>query len=116
MKGFRCETLKIENTFRFRFVYIIYILQMFWSLFLLVLPPAQAYSFCPNCIYSSGTADKCNLFKQHPLYKDNPEVNFIGKEICGEKGKYFIREEKDEPNIVRKNHLFREKIIRIERD
>lgn len=91
---------------------------MFWTLFFLVLPKVQAYSFCPNCIYSSGTADKCNLFKQHPLYKDNPEVNFIGKEICGEKGKYFIREEKDghEESLVQKNNLFKEKIMRIVRD
>lgn len=66
-------------------------------LFHLMIPTTNVYAFhfCPKCIHSSGTKDKCNLFKQHPLYRDNPEVNFIGKEICGEKGKYFTSDEKD---------------------
>lgn len=92
-------------------------------LFLLLSPSHEAYSFCPKCIYSSGRTDTCNLFKQHPLCKDNPEVNFIGKEICGEKGKYFkcVRgDEEEEDNHGNKentkNQVYKEEIIRMIRD
>lgn len=93
----------------------------FTLLFLLVLPKGQkAYSFCPNCIHSSGRANTCNLFKQHPLYKDNPDANFIGKEICGEKGKYFRRSEEEEENNGSKGEKnekeYKEKVIRMIRD
>jgi len=91
---------------------------MYFTVLFFILPPAiQAYSFCPKCIHSSGTKDKCNLFTQHPLFKDNPEVNFIGKEICGEKGKYFVSEEiKDELKETSSSDIFQEKIMRIVRD
>ena len=62
-------------------------------LFCMVLP-VHSYSFCKNCIhYNSDKIDtviNCNLFRNHPLYKDRQDVDFIGKEICSEKGKYFI--------------------------
>jgi hypothetical protein len=49
------------------------------------------------------------------LFKDYPEVNFIGKEICGEKGKYFSGGE-DQENDGTKETLFQEKIMRMVRD
>ena len=90
---------------------------MYLTLLFFVFPlPVQAYSFCPKCIHSSGAKDRCDLFKQHPLFKDVVEVNFIGKEICGEKGKYFSEEkEKDEKDDV-EIPLFQEKIMRMVRD
>ena len=53
------------------------------------------YSFCPNCVHFTTeiqiqTNPQCNLFKSHPLFKDRIDVDFIGKEICTIKGKYFI--------------------------
>ena len=45
------------------------------------------YTFCRNCIHYDS--HQCNLFKKHPIFKDRPDVDFLGKEICGEKGKYF---------------------------
>ena len=59
-----------------------------------------SYPFCPNCVYyyhyttSSSTTitptkPNCSLFKNHPLFKDRPDVDFIGKEICTTDGKYF---------------------------
>jgi len=91
------------------------------ALLLFVFPlPVQAYSFCPKCIHSSGTKDRCDLFKQHPLFKDVVEVNFIGKEICGEKGKYFSCMEEEKTNKDEKDDveapLFQEKIMRMVRD
>jgi hypothetical protein len=52
------------------------------------------------------------------LFKDYPEVNFIGKEICGEKGKYFSGGEDKEQveNDGTKETLFQEKIMRMVRD
>jgi hypothetical protein len=54
----------------------------------------NSYPFCPNCIHFTKTGStktpNCDLFKTHPLYKDMQDVDFLGKEICGEKGKYFI--------------------------
>lgn len=52
----------------------------------------SSYSFCPNCIHYTKTINtpNCNLFKIHPLFKDRIDVDSIGKEICSEKGKYFI--------------------------
>ena len=93
---------------------------MYFTLLLFVFPlPVHAYSFCPKCIHSSGAKDRCDLFKQHPLFKDVVEVNFIGKEICGEKGKYFScgdekknKDEKDDVEIP----LFQETIMRMVRD
>jgi hypothetical protein len=51
-----------------------------------------SYPFCPNCIHYTKTinAPNCNLFMTHPLFKDRIDVDLIGKEICSEKGKYFI--------------------------
>lgn len=95
---------------------------MFFTLLFLLYPhyPIQSYSFCPDCIHSSGRANTCNLFKQHPLYKDNPDANFIGKEICGEKGKYFRRgvdEEETNGSKGEKNEKeYKEKVIRMIRD
>lgn len=91
---------------------------MYLTLILFIFPiPVQAYSFCPKCIHSSGTTNTCNLFKQHPLFKDYPEVNFIGKEICGEKGKYFSGGDKEKmDDDGTKETLFQEKIMRMVRD
>ena len=53
----------------------------------------HSYSFCPNCVHFTTEIHKnpqCNLFKSHPLFKDRLDVDFIGKEICTIKGKYFI--------------------------
>ncbi len=56
----------------------------------------NSYSFCSSCIHFTQTGSvpsrhpNCNLFKEHPLFKDRPDVDFIGKEICSDKGKYFI--------------------------
>jgi hypothetical protein len=59
-----------------------------------------SYSFCPKCIHYTKTdaavTPTCNLFRTHPLFKDRPDVDFLGKEICGEKGKYFFQEGVDE--------------------
>ena len=99
---------------------------MYLTLLFFVFPlPVQAYSFCPKCIHSSGAKDRCDLFKQHPLFKDVVEANFIGKEICGEKGKYFrCGDDKDKENEKEDNKeddvevplLFQEKIMRMVRD
>jgi len=56
----------------------------------------NSYSFCSTCIHFtqsdsvSSRQPNCNLFKTHPLFVDRQDVDFIGKEICGDKGKYFI--------------------------
>ena len=56
----------------------------------------NSYSFCSSCIHFTQTGSvssrhpNCNLFKKHPLFKDRQDVDFIGKEICSDKGKYFI--------------------------
>ena len=56
----------------------------------------NSYSFCSKCIHFtqsdtvSSKHPNCNLFKTHPLFKEWQDVDFIGKEICGDKGKYFI--------------------------
>ena len=56
----------------------------------------NSYSFCSKCIHftqsdsASSRHPNCNLFKKHPLFKDIQDVDFIGKEICSDKGKYFI--------------------------
>jgi hypothetical protein len=51
-----------------------------------------SYPFCPDCIHYTKTVNtpNCNLFRTHPLFKDRIDVDSIGKEICSEKGKYFI--------------------------
>ena len=51
-----------------------------------------SYPFCPNCIHYTKTVNtpNCDLFRTHPLFKDRIDVDSIGKEICSEKGKYFI--------------------------
>lgn len=72
-------------------------------IFILTFPSSfQSYPFCPKCVYyyhyttssSSSTTitptkPNCSLFKNHPLFKDRPDVDFIGKEICTTDGKYF---------------------------
>ena len=56
----------------------------------------NSYSFCSKCIHFtqsdsvSSIQPNCNLFKKHPLFVDRHDVDFIGKEICSDKGKYFI--------------------------
>ena len=74
-------------------------------LLFLLISTVHSYSFCPKCVHfyitdpsmASKTKPNCNLFKENPLFKDRPDVDFIGKEICTEKGKYFksLSEEKD---------------------
>ena len=57
-----------------------------------IYPVIHSYSFCPNCVHFPEEIQKkpqCNLFKNHPLFKDRGDVDFIGKEICTIKGKHF---------------------------
>lgn len=93
---------------------------MYFNLLFLFLPTIHSYSFCPNCKHSDGSDVKCDLFKQHPLYKDHPDVHSVGKEICGAKGKYFISGGKKENagrDIKEQNtHLFKGNFKRIVRD
>lgn len=65
-------------------------------LIFLMISTVSSYSFCPKCVHfyittheEKKTKPNCNLFKDHPLFKERPDVDFIGKEICTEKGKYF---------------------------
>lgn len=90
---------------------------MFFTLLYVIFPlPSNGYSFCPTCIHSSGTINRCDLFKPHPLFKDNPEISAIGKEICGEKGKYFRCEDNQKEGERINETLFQEKIMRMVRD
>lgn len=68
-----------------------------------------SYSFCPKCVHYSiatketnpTTKPNCDLFKNHTLFKDRPDVDFIGKEICTTEGKYYkLREEEGGEFIV----------------
>ena len=65
-----------------------------------IISVTYSYSFCPKCIHytkkDAAVTPTCNLFRTHPLFKDRPDVDFLGKEICGEKGKYFFQEGGDE--------------------
>jgi hypothetical protein len=65
---------------------------MFIFILLCMVATTPSYPFCPNCIHYTKTvnAPNCNLFRTHPLFKDRIDVDSIGKEICSEKGKYFI--------------------------
>ena len=59
----------------------------------------HSYTFCPNCVHFTKevqTIHNCNLFKSHLLFKDRLDVDFIGKEICTIKGKYFIHKNETE--------------------
>ncbi len=70
-------------------MYIMFLYILWWWWFKLI--ETNAYSFCPNCLHQCPKkTDQCDLFRTHPLFKDRPDVDIIGKEICGEKGKYFI--------------------------
>ncbi len=59
------------------------------------------YSFCPKCIHHyttqrvNPTKPNCNLFHNNTLFRDLIDVDFLGKEICTTKGKYFISKEKE---------------------
>lgn len=75
----------------------------------------HSYSFCPKCVHflegineisdiHSQVNPRCNLFKSHPLFKDRIDVNFIGKEICTIKGKYFIPQNE---TILDKSTIFK---------
>lgn len=77
------------------------------ALFFLIATAAsvRSYPFCPKCVHyyhttttstTPSTKPNCSLFKNHPLFKDRPDVDFIGKEICTTDGKYF----KPKPNNV----------------
>jgi hypothetical protein len=66
---------------------------------------SRSYPFCPKCVHyyittttnTPSTKPNCSLFKNHPLFKDRPDVDFIGKEICTTDGKYFkIKKEEGE--------------------
>ncbi len=67
---------------------------------------AQSYPFCPNCVHyyvttttndeNPKTKPNCSLLKKHPLFKDRPDVDFIGREICTTKGKYWKYFKSDE--------------------
>lgn len=73
------------------------ILHLFWVVPMIT----YAYPFCPKCVHSTPqekVTQLCNLFKAHPLFKDRVDVDSIGKEICGEKGKYFLNAGKPENN------------------
>ena len=64
---------------------------------LMLFVQVHSYPFCPKCVHyyttttstTPSTKPKCSLFKNHPLFKDRPDVDFIGKEICTTDGKYF---------------------------
>ena len=82
--------------------------KLFFVIFIIT-TTIQSYSFCPKCVHyyttttntntnSTPTKPNCNLFKRNPLFKDRPDVDFIGKEICTIKGKYFKPEVKDDDN------------------
>lgn len=66
----------------------------------------RSYPFCPKCVHyyttttTPSTKPNCSLFKNHPLFKDRPDVDFIGKEICTTDGKYFKPKVEDEEFIV----------------
>ena len=68
-------------------------------LILLCMIKTHSYSFCPNCLNCKRT-DSCDLLQMHPLFKDRPDIDFMGKEICSEKGKYFISSLKTENNSM----------------
>ncbi len=64
------------------------------ALFSLFIAALQSYPFCPKCVHyytsvTSYTKPCCNLFRNHTLFKDRNDVDFIGMEICTVKGKYF---------------------------
>ena len=61
-------------------------------LFCMMVATTPSYPFCPNCIHYTKTVNtpNCDLFKTHPLFNNRIDVDSIGKEICSEKGKYFI--------------------------
>ena len=75
----------------------------------LIVVSVSSYSFCPKCVHYSiatketnpTTKPNCDLFKNHTLFKDRPDVDFIGKEICTTEGKYYkLREEEGGEFIV----------------
>ena len=65
---------------------------MFIFILFCMMVTTHSYPFCPNCIHYTETANtpNCDLFKTHPLFTNRIDVDSIGKEICSEKGKYFI--------------------------
>lgn len=79
----------------------------------LYISSVYAYSFCKKCKHSDYDPTnrkedeaRCTLFKYHLLFKDRPDVDFLGKEICTERGKYFKEknhktESKDESPLDR---------------
>lgn len=77
----------------------------------------DSYSFCPNCLHCTKP-DRCRLLEMHPLFKDRPDVDLIGREICGDKGKYFISGLRhDEDHATReiyeqKTNIFKGKFIK----
>lgn len=80
------------------YIYMRFLLGLFQFYF--IISVTYSYSFCPKCIHytikDAAVTPTCNLFRTHPLFKDRPDVDFLGKEICGEKGKYFFQEGGDE--------------------
>lgn len=65
---------------------------MFIFILFSMMVATASYSFCPNCIHYTKTVNtpKCDLFKTHPLFNNRIDVDSISKEVCSEKGKYFI--------------------------
>ena len=70
----------------------------------LYIPSVYAYSICKQCIHHDTPSrnetqniyiPRCNLLKSHPLFKERPDVHYLGKEICTEKGKYFNEKKTD---------------------
>jgi hypothetical protein len=74
--------------------------------FIFAITTVQSYSFCPKCIHhyttqhSNPTKPNCNLFRNHTLFRDRIDVDFLGKEICTTKGKYFITKKDEEDMII----------------
>lgn len=64
----------------------------------LYISSVYAYSFCKKCMHYDTSMNteiqnsyipRCNLLKDHPLFRERPDVHYLGKEICTENGKYF---------------------------
>jgi hypothetical protein len=65
---------------------------LFFLFFFIV--QTHSYTICSKCVHSITKGDlvHCNLFGLHPLFKNRPDVDNIGKEICTSKGKYFLND------------------------
>ena len=61
------------------------------------LVPTNSYTICSKCVHSITKGDivHFNLFGIHPLFKNRPDLDSIGKEICTSKGKHFLKKEND---------------------